>query len=228
MRVDQFCGALGQHLGGERPAHADGIVGGAGGGTSYGEGAVGRQRHRAHPELVTVVPSTTSARAPTGAEQPASSSARTVRSQVTAARVRGSSSAVRSSPASVVAGAALDRERALAGGREHLQRVEGLGDLVGAAEPGEAGAGQHHGVEVAGADLGDAGVHVAAHPDQVEAEAERLELGDAARGAGADGAAGGELAERQAVAGDERVARVLAEWGRRPARCPRRARSAGP
>ncbi len=109
---------------------------------------------------------------------------------MTAARVRGSSSAARSSSASAVTGAALDRQRTLAGGGEHLQRVEDLGDLVGAAEPGESGAGQDDGVEVAGGDLGDPGVDVATNPDQLQAEAERRELGDAAGRAGADRAAG--------------------------------------
>ncbi len=45
----------------------------------------------------------------------------------------------------------------------------------------------------------------------LEAEAEGLELGPAPRRAGADGGAGGQLAEGQAVPRDERVAGVLAD-----------------
>ena len=79
---------------------------------------------------------------PTGAEHPASSSASRARSASTQARVRGSSSASRTHVgAGRVVGAALDRERALARGREHLERVEHLGGLVerGRAGPGRRG-----------------------------------------------------------------------------------------
>ena len=47
------------------------------------------------------------------------------------------------SRSSVDAGRDLDRERALAGRRQHLDRVEHLGDLVGPAEPEQPGPGQH-------------------------------------------------------------------------------------
>ena len=93
-----------------------------------------------------------------------------------------------------VVAAALDRERALPGGGEHLERVEHLGGLVDAAEPGQPGAGEHDGVVLAARDLADAGVDVAADADDLDAEAERLELGGAARRAGADAAADGQLA----------------------------------
>ena len=46
--------------------------------------------------------------------------------------------------------AALDRQRPLAGGGQHLERVDHLGDRVEAAEPGQAGPGEHDGVELAG------------------------------------------------------------------------------
>ena len=44
---------------------------------------------------------------------------------------------------------ALDRQRALAGGGQHLDRVDDLGDGVEPAEPGQPGAGEHDGVELA-------------------------------------------------------------------------------
>ena len=77
----------------------------------------------------------------------------------------------------VVVGTRLDRQRALAGGRQHLQRVEHLGRLVEPAEPGQAGAGQHHGVVRTVADLADAGVDVAADVDDLDAEPEGVQLG---------------------------------------------------
>ena len=77
-------------------------------------------------------------------------------------------------------------------------------------EPGEPGAGEHDGVVVAGADLADPGVDVAADAGHVETEPERVELGGPARRAGADAGAGRQLAEGQPVAGDDDVARVLA------------------
>ena len=58
------------------------------------------------------------------------------------------------------------------------------------------------------------GVDVAADRLDAQAEAERGELRGAARGAGADDRAGGQLAEGEAVAGDERVAGVLAHRDR--------------
>ncbi len=106
-------------------------------------------------------PSTTSARAPIGAEQPPSSVASTARSASTAARVRGSSSASAARPPRSSLGAALDRQRTLPGGGQHLQRVEHLGHLVETADPGQPGAGEDDGVVLTGADLADPGVDVA-------------------------------------------------------------------
>ena len=155
-------------------------------------------------------PSTTSASAPRGAEQPASRVASTARSAVTAARVARVVERGQAGHEVGVVGAALDRERALPGSGEHLERVEHLGGVVEAAEAGQAGAGQQHGVVLAAGDLADAGVHVAADAGDVQAQAEGLELGGAARGAGADPAALRQLAEGEAVTGDDDVAGVLA------------------
>ena len=154
-------------------------------------------------------PSATSASAPIGAEQPPSRVASTARSASTVARVaRVVEGGQRGDE--VVVGAALDRERALAGRGQHLQRVEHLGDLLEPADPGQPGAGEQHRVVLAGADLADPGVDVATDARHVQTEAEGVQLRDPARRAGADPAAGRELAEGEPVAGDDDVARVLA------------------
>ncbi len=89
-------------------------------------------------------------------------------------------------------------------------RVDDLGGLVEPTEPGQPGPGEHDGVERAGGDEPDARVDVAADRPDLEAEAERRELGRAPGRAGADDGARRELSERQPVAGDEHVAAVLA------------------
>ncbi len=155
-------------------------------------------------------PSTTSARAPTGAEQPPSRVARTARSASTAAPGPQVLEIGQPGRQVDVAGAALDRQRTLPGGGEHLQRVEHLGDLVEPSEPGQPGPGQYDGVVLTGPDLADPGVHVAPDVDDIQTEAERVELGDPPRRAGADAGTGRQLAEREPVAGHDDVARVLA------------------
>ena len=75
-----------------------------------------------------------------------------------------------------VVGADLHRERPLAGGGQHLDRVEQLGGLVDAAEAAQAGGGEDDGVEPALGDGPQPGVDVAAQPGDDQAEAERLEL----------------------------------------------------
>ena len=100
-------------------------------------------------------------------------------------------------------------------------------DLVEPAEPGQAGAGEHDGVVAR--PTRTLPIRVSTLPriaDDLETEAERVQLGGPARRAGADAAAGRQLAEGEAVAGDDDVARVLARRARRPARC-RRAGSVG-
>ena len=137
--------------------------------------------------------------------------ASTARSAVTAARVRGSSIASRTSARELrVGGPALDRQRALPGGGEHLQRVEHLGHVVHPSEPGEAGPGQHDRVHLSGDDLADPGVHVATNCHHVETEAERAQLRGPSRRPRADARTGRQLAQGEAVAGDDDVARVLA------------------
>ena len=89
-------------------------------------------------------------------------------------------------------------------------RVEQLGGLVDPAEPAQPGRGEHDGIQPTLADGPQPGVDVAAQAGDDQAEAEGLELGTAAGRPGADGGARRELAEGESVAGDERVARVLA------------------
>src|SRR4051794_33921777 len=81
---------------------------------------------------------------------------------------------------------ALDGERPLGGGGQHLQRVERLGDRVQPAEAGQPRPGEDDGVEVARAHPRHAGVDVAPDRDDVEPEAQRPDLGHPPRGAGAD------------------------------------------
>ncbi len=173
-----------------------------------------------------------SPRAPTGAEQPASSAASRARSAVTTCRVAASSSTCEQvgdlGRAWVVRAAALDRQRALAGGGQHLDGVDRLGDRVEAAEPGQPGARQDDGVELAVRDQPEPGVDVAADGDDLEAEAERAQLGGPPRRAGADPRAGGQLGQGRARRGPP------ARRGGPRAAAPRRAggrrrrRSAGP
>ena len=118
---------------------------------------------------------------PDRAEQPASSTASRARSAVTTCRVCGVVEHVEQvgdlGRAWVVRAAALDRQRPLAGGGKHLDGVDHLGDRVEAAEPGEPGAGQDDGVELAVLDQPEPGVDVAAHGHDLEAEAEGAQLG---------------------------------------------------
>ena len=166
---------------------------------------------------------TTSASAATGQLQPASRVASTARSAVTAARVNGSSSAAAS-----IAGeagfrpAALDRQRPLCGGGQHLQRVEQLVRLLDAAEPAQPGRGDDDGVQLAGVHLADPGVDVAADRHDLEAQPERVQLGGPPRRAGAD--AHTAAAARRAPARRGRPARRAGP----PAPAPRPGSAAGP
>ncbi len=109
----------------------------------------------------------------------------------------------------LVAGARLQRERALSRGRDHQLGRDREGDLALAAEPAQPGGGEHDRVELALGELAQAGVDVAVqllHP-QVGAGGEQL--GAAAQAGGADPGALGHVVERGAGA-DPGVARVLA------------------
>ena len=97
------------------------------------------------------IDSTTSAIAPTGAEQPASSSASRARSAVTAARVSASSSSANSSARPDVTGTALDCQCPLSRRRQHLYRFQRLGDVVEASDAGQSRPGDHDGVEITAA-----------------------------------------------------------------------------
>ncbi len=114
----------------------------------------------------------------------------------------------------VVVRAALHCERTLARSREHLQRVEHLGDVVEPTDPGQPGPGEQDGVVLTGPDLADPGVDVATDADHVQTEAERVQLGGTSRRAGADPAPDRQLAQGEPVAGDDDVARVLADRDR--------------
>lgn len=83
---------------------------------------------------------------------------------------------------------ALDSRGALPGSGQHLDRLEQLGDLLAQTEAGQAGGGEHDGVELAlvGADHGQAGAEVAADVAELQTKAEGRELRAAARRAGPD------------------------------------------
>ena len=205
------------------------------------DGSGGGQPHRAEPSTAPTTPRRYSSGVlavgrdvgvarPTGAEQPASSAASRARSAVTAARVRGSSSSASSATERRgVVGAALDRQRALAGGGQHQRRVEHLGDLVEPAEPGKPGAGEHDGVERRRRRPSRSRVSTLPRTATTSRPRPAARSWAARRGEPVPTRApGGELVEGEAVAGDQHVARVLPRrhGGEREAR--RRRRSAGP
>src|ERR687898_654036 len=112
----------------------------------------------------------------------------------------------------VIVRATLDRERALPGGRQHLQRVEDLGGIVEPAEPGKPGPGDYDGVERAVGHPGQPAVDVPADGHHVQAQAERPELRSPSRRTRADARTHRELREGEPVTGAENVARVLPRW----------------
>ena len=114
----------------------------------------------------------------------------------------------------VAVGPALHRERPLTRRGQHLQRVQDLGRLVHPAQPGQSRTRQHDGVELARRDLAQPGVHVAADADELDPQAQGLELGDPARGAGAHARARGQLTEGEPVTGDDDVTGVLTHGNR--------------
>ena len=178
VRADQVCCALGEHLCCELLAEPDGVVERTGSGSSYGEGAVGGQRDCSDPQFVTEVPfrnfgQRADRRRAAGLELgeqralglDAGAGVRVVEGVVRLRRRR--SLSARHSTA----------RAPWPGRREHLERVEHLGGLVDPAEAGQSGPGEHDGVELAGGDLAQPGVHVAAYADQLDAEPERLRSG---------------------------------------------------
>src|SRR5699024_2222039 len=105
---------------------------------------------------------------------------------------------------------ALHGEGALAGSRQHLDRLEVLGDLLVEADPVQARAREDDGVELVltGADHPEAGAEVASDVTELEPESEGGQLGAAPWRPGTDDGALTELAEGEAVAGAESVTRV--------------------
>ena len=119
-------------------------------------------------------------------------------------KIPATASVVRSSPART-----CSDQRPLAGRRDHRLDRDREADLALAAEPAQAGGGEHDRVELALGELAQAGVDVAVqllHP-QVGAGGEQL--GAAAQAGGADPGALGDVVERAAGA-DPDVGRVLA------------------
>ena len=111
--------------------------------------------------------------------------------------------------AALVADGGLERETALAGGRGELFESEPEGDRIGAAEPHEAGGGEHDRVEVACLDPCQPGVDVAPQLGHLEIRPQGEQLRTPAQARGPDPRALGEVVE-PARAADERVAWILA------------------
>ena len=174
------CGALVEQSAARARPRAAGVDRGAGGGQSDGARAVGGQRRpRAARARRRRRPRPPRPSAPTGAEQPASSAASRARSAVTAARVCGVvERASGREPVARVVGAALDRQRALAGGGEHLERVERPRWPRRAGRAGRArrGPGRRR-RRRRRATLPEPGVDVAADGDDLEAEPEGARAG---------------------------------------------------
>ena len=75
-----------------------------------------------------------------------------------------------------VIGATFTGQSTLPGGGEHLKGINELGGFVGAAEPQQTSASKEHTVVLAGRNLGETGVDVAADRYDLDAEAKRVEL----------------------------------------------------
>ena len=109
----------------------------------------------------------------------------------------------------VVLAADLEAEGALGGGGQHAIEVEQFHGVGEEAEASEPGPGEDGGGIVTVADLGQAGVDVAANVLAAEVGAEGQELGAASEAAGADAGPVREVGQGAAVGGDAEVARVL-------------------
>jgi hypothetical protein len=106
----------------------------------------------------------------------------------------------------------LDRERALSRGGKEARGVEQLGDGAGEPEPPQPGVGEHDGVEVV-AHAAQAGRHVPADVGDLQVGPGDAELAGPSGGAGADMRSLGQVPQREAVPGAERVPRVLPRRG---------------
>ena len=106
--------------------------------------------------------------APSGTLQPPPSASRNTRSAATARAVGAWCRRAAVAAVVLVVFAALQHDRALAGRRDEACRVERLGDLRRAAQPLQAGHGQHDRVVSPLAQLAQARVHVAAQVFQHE------------------------------------------------------------
>jgi hypothetical protein len=106
-----------------------------------------------------------------------------------------------------IAGTALDRDRALGGGRDEAWRAQALADAFAQAQPLQAGGGQDDGVVIAGIELGQTGIDVAAQVAQLQVGPVRPQQGLAAQRGGADDGAVGQLLEGFVLHGDESIVR---------------------
>jgi hypothetical protein len=106
----------------------------------------------------------------------------------------------------VIIDAALNGEGALAGGGKDVVEWDGMEEVLGEAEAGEAGGCEERGVhEAIGHDFADAGVDVASEEDDLEVGAESEELGAAAWAGGSDDGGVGQVLNAVGFGGDEDI-----------------------
>ena len=127
-----------------------------------------------------------------------------------------------------VVGPALDADRTLRHRRQHLLGLQRGRDHAFQAEPDQPGHGQERRLHLAGLELAQPRLHVAAqgHHDQIGSGG--AQLGLAAQGGGADDGTLGQLGDAARAAGDQRVPRVGARQdgaddepvGQRRSACP--------
>ena len=110
----------------------------------------------------------------------------------------------------VVARPRGERDRALAGGRQKLRRVEHRRRRVGEAEALQPGEREQRRIDRAGVELGETRLHVAAQKGDREVRPQPLDERGAAQRGGADDRARRQVARMGGAPADPHVAHVLA------------------
>jgi hypothetical protein len=127
-----------------------------------------------------------------------------------------------------IVGAGLERNDALPDRRQEFGDGEDGGSGVRKAEPLEAGEREQGGIDLAGGQLAQAGLDVAAEGNDLEIGAQPQDQRLPPQRGGADGGARRQLARGLGLGADEDVARVLAGERRGDREALRAARSACP
>ncbi|MNN18055.1 hypothetical protein D3C81_1312590 [compost metagenome] len=111
--------------------------------------------------------------------------------------------------------AAFDGHRCLCRGRQPLRCAQAVADAVAQLQPLQTGAGQDDGVVIAGIELAQARIDVAAQVARLQVRAQGAQLGLSAQRRGADAGALRQCVERGVMVGDEGIGRIGAEQDRR-------------